>query len=78
MPPKNYNQWPMTKRAGRACLSCRARKVKCDVEEHGQPCSNCLTDEAICQVQKSKRGRYEFSVCSVPAAIDTDGQKTCA
>ncbi|KAG9775194.1 hypothetical protein KCU88_g5192, partial [Aureobasidium melanogenum] len=51
-------QWPaVTKRAGKACLNCRARKVKCNVEEHGVPCTNCLTDDVVCRVQKSRRGR---------------------
>lgn len=45
------------KRATRACLSCRAKKIRCDVEEQGQPCSNCLFDEDQCQVTSSKRGR---------------------
>lgn len=51
-------QLPINRRAGKACLTCRMRKVKCDVEEHGQPCSNCLTDSVFCRIQPSKRGRY--------------------
>lgn len=46
-----------TKRATRACLSCRLKKIRCDVEEKGQPCSNCLFDEVLCEVTSSKRGR---------------------
>jgi hypothetical protein len=45
-----------TKRAGTACLSCRSRKIRCDVEQ-SQPCSNCLTDELDCETKKSLRGR---------------------
>ncbi|KIX06769.1 uncharacterized protein Z518_04745 [Rhinocladiella mackenziei CBS 650.93] len=52
-----FKQWPLTKRAGRACLNCRARKVKCNVDENGPPCRNCLTGDVACRVQKSKRGR---------------------
>lgn len=31
------------RRAARACVSCRARKVRCDVVE-GAPCGNCRWD----------------------------------
>lgn len=31
------------RRAARACVSCRARKVRCDVVE-GTPCGNCRWD----------------------------------
>ena len=52
-----FTQWPFTKRAVRACLQCRSRKIRCNVEEHGRPCSNCLTDEYDCQMAESMRGR---------------------
>ncbi|KIX09566.1 uncharacterized protein Z518_00646 [Rhinocladiella mackenziei CBS 650.93] len=52
-----FTQDLLAKRAGRACLSCRSRKIRCNVEEQGQPCSNCLNDEANCQIAKSKRGK---------------------
>lgn len=45
------------KRAGVACLHCRSRKVKCDVQVRGTPCRNCILDAAHCRVQTSKRGR---------------------
>ncbi|KAI7762207.1 hypothetical protein LZL87_006602 [Fusarium oxysporum] len=32
------------KRSTRACLSCRFRKVRCDVSVRGQPCTNCHLD----------------------------------
>lgn len=38
------------KRRGTACLSCRARKVRCDVSSRGQPCTNCLLDSKNCLV----------------------------
>ncbi|EXJ69838.1 uncharacterized protein A1O5_06910 [Cladophialophora psammophila CBS 110553] len=47
----------LTKRAGRACLTCRSRKIRCNVEERGPPCSNCLTDDVHCQTARSKRGK---------------------
>lgn len=48
----------MPLRAGKACYNCRARKVKCDVEEQGFPCRNCRLDQTQCFVQKSRRGKY--------------------
>jgi hypothetical protein len=50
----------LTKRAGRACLSCRSRKIRCNVEDSGPPCSNCLTDDIDCVTAKSKRGKKPY------------------
>ena len=38
------------KRSMRACLSCRSRKVRCDVSSRGQPCTNCDLDGKNCLV----------------------------
>jgi hypothetical protein len=38
------------KRAAKACLSCRARKVRCDVSLRGAPCMNCHLDNEKCVV----------------------------
>ncbi|KAJ9420993.1 hypothetical protein FOXG_02960 [Fusarium oxysporum f. sp. lycopersici 4287] len=38
------------KRSTRACLSCRFRKVRCDVSVRGQPCTNCHLDCKNCLV----------------------------
>lgn len=38
------------KRAPKACLSCRARKVRCDVSQRGRPCMNCYLDSESCVV----------------------------
>lgn len=46
------------RRARRACLSCRTRKIRCNVEQQGPPCSNCLTDGLPgCQTVESLRGK---------------------
>jgi hypothetical protein len=42
------------RRAPRACASCRARKVRCDVVEQF-PCGNCKWDNVQCHVQESRR-----------------------
>jgi hypothetical protein len=41
---------PARKRSVQACLTCRSRKVRCDVSLHGQPCTNCSLDEKQCLV----------------------------
>ncbi|VUC23904.1 unnamed protein product [Clonostachys rosea] len=45
------------RRAAKACLSCRNRKVRCDVVSGGHPCTNCRLDGVGCTVGKSNRGR---------------------
>lgn len=41
------------KRAFRACLPCRARKVRCIVTGACQPCMNCKLDEKDCNFAKA-------------------------
>lgn len=43
------------RRASKACQCCRARKVRCNVVEHGAPCTNCRLDEVECIITESKR-----------------------
>ncbi|KAI0471951.1 fungal-specific transcription factor domain-containing protein [Xylariaceae sp. FL0804] len=47
------------RRAARACVSCRARKVRCDVVE-GAPCGNCRWDKVECVVQESRRRKKPY------------------
>lgn len=62
---------PKRKRASRACLSCRARKVRCNVAE-GIPCANCRMDEVACVVTTSRRRRYAGrTVCLVMTVVIT-------
>lgn len=42
------------RRASKACLRCRARKVRCNVNE-GLPCLNCRLDGIECKVTQSTR-----------------------
>ncbi|EXJ66720.1 uncharacterized protein A1O5_09915 [Cladophialophora psammophila CBS 110553] len=44
------------RRASKACLNCRARKVRCDVID-GLPCTNCRLDRVECKVAESLRRR---------------------
>jgi len=45
------------RRASKACQCCRARKVRCNVVEHGAPCTNCRLDDIDCVVTESRRKR---------------------
>ncbi|KAK4127794.1 hypothetical protein N657DRAFT_631546 [Parathielavia appendiculata] len=56
------------RRAARACVSCRARKVRCDVVE-GAPCGNCRWDDVECVVQESRRRKKNLSFNCGPAAV---------
>lgn len=44
------------RRSSRACCSCRARKVRCDITVHGRPCTNCRLDCVDCVLLVSRRG----------------------
>ncbi|KAI1425756.1 hypothetical protein F5Y12DRAFT_344888 [Xylaria sp. FL1777] len=54
------------KRAPKACLSCRARKVRCDVSQRGRPCMNCYLDDEACVVtsraSRFRKGEREGNV----------------
>ncbi|UKZ93985.1 Cutinase transcription factor 1 beta [Trichoderma asperellum] len=52
------------RRAARACVSCRARKVRCDVVE-GAPCGNCRWDNVECIVQESRRRKKNLVTPSI-------------
>jgi len=54
----NASGRPVKRRASKACQCCRARKVRCNVVEHGAPCTNCRLDEVPCIVTESKRRKY--------------------
>ena len=44
-------------RAPRACVTCRDRKVRCDVVSGGVPCTNCRLDDVDCILKPSNRGK---------------------
>ncbi|OAL01019.1 hypothetical protein IQ06DRAFT_273792 [Phaeosphaeriaceae sp. SRC1lsM3a] len=48
---------PPRKRAKLACITCNARRVKCDVTDR-QPCGNCITANIHCETRESKRGKH--------------------
>ncbi|CAK7205209.1 hypothetical protein SEUCBS139899_007975 [Sporothrix eucalyptigena] len=73
---KNPNK--VRKRAPKACLSCRARKVRCDVSQRGRPCMNCYLDSETCVVtgrasrlRKSQRPAAPADASSTEAASTT-------
>jgi len=60
------------RRASKACQCCRARKVRCNVTEHGAPCTNCRLDEVECIVSESRRKKSVTKV-SVMSYRDVHG-----
>ncbi|KAI1171250.1 fungal-specific transcription factor domain-containing protein [Nemania sp. FL0916] len=62
---------PTKRRAARACVSCRARKVRCDVVE-GAPCGNCRWDGVECIIQESRRRKKSlFNQNSISSHMGT-------
>lgn len=64
------------RRSSRACLSCRCRKVRCDVVNGGVPCTNCRLDSVECVLKETGRGRkpYGASTSARPAASTASPQ----
>ncbi|QGA15740.1 hypothetical protein EYB26_003400 [Talaromyces marneffei] len=50
-------------RAKRACITCNARRVKCNVVEK-QPCDNCRISGSHCEIGVSRRGKYPRYIVS--------------
>lgn len=67
---------PVKRRASKACQCCRARKVRCNVTEHGAPCTNCRLDEVECVVSESRRKKYVDH--STPIKASRKARLTCA
>ncbi|KAF5024605.1 hypothetical protein F66182_3368 [Fusarium sp. NRRL 66182] len=55
---------PLRKRATKACMGCRSRKVRCDVVHRPHQCTNCALDNAQCVV-KARRTKYRKRAPSV-------------
>ncbi|KAI1129246.1 hypothetical protein F5Y10DRAFT_238865 [Nemania abortiva] len=71
--PATRNPHKTRKRAPKACLSCRARKVRCDVSQRGRPCMNCYLDSEACivtsrasRLRKGEHGGSEGAEVSHP------------
>ncbi len=45
------------RRASRACGSCKARKVRCDVVKTGFPCTDCRNEGYECSIPERKKRR---------------------
>ncbi|KAL4803989.1 hypothetical protein BDV18DRAFT_162399 [Aspergillus unguis] len=58
-PPKQSPARTQRKRASKACLACRARKIRCDVSVHGKPCMNCRVAGGECVVT-ARPSKYSF------------------
>jgi hypothetical protein len=51
------NQLASKRRTSLACVSCRARKVRCDYLQTGNPCTTCRVDGFDCEVASRKKRR---------------------
>lgn len=48
---------PKRPRTSKACLSCRARKVRCDALQVGIPCTKCKSNDFECSITSRKKRR---------------------
>jgi hypothetical protein len=69
MPGDGTGTRPVKRRASKACQCCRSRKVRCNVTEHGAPCTNCRLDEVECIVSESRRKKYHPKA-SLPSPLN--------
>ncbi|KAM5369085.1 hypothetical protein ACJZ2D_009180 [Fusarium nematophilum] len=60
------------KRASKACLKCRKRKVRCDVTRTAQPCTNCRLDGAECTVILKERSCGEAAPRDLDHSVEAD------
>ncbi|KIW32580.1 uncharacterized protein PV07_04110 [Cladophialophora immunda] len=66
-------------RAGKACIHCHQRRVKCDAWQNGVPCSRCqLKGFPDCALIKTRRGtwdrRQRQDLAAVPTSETLEGQ----
>ncbi|KAF5709071.1 cutinase transcription factor 1 beta [Fusarium mundagurra] len=66
------------KRALRACVSCRDRKVRCDVVNGGVPCTNCRLDDVDCVLKASNRGKHNPSRRQARSSLASNATATRA
>jgi hypothetical protein len=64
------------RRASKACQCCRSRKVRCNVTEHGAPCTNCRLDEVECIVSESRRKKLVPHFRAIPENPSSEAQTT--
>lgn len=65
---------PAKRRAPRACLVCRNRKVRCDVVQSSVPCTNCRLDNATCVLSETNRGRNNATTNDCDASYSPGAQ----
>lgn len=55
--PEGFATQDRIRRAARACASCNARKIRCDITKTGSPCTGCLTEGYECHIPPRKKRR---------------------
>ena len=73
MPSAGGSSSSVKRRAPRACLVCRNRKVRCDVMQSSVPCTNCRLDNTTCVLSEPNRGK-SHSVAVEGDAYSEDAQ----
>ena len=89
LPPDNLNSLPnpaptmRRKRARYACINCRRRKIRCDLQSIAGMCTNCSLNKTIGQVhpfrpsmEKTSPNRSEGTAISSRAAVLVEEPKT--
>lgn len=70
-PPFQTTGLPLrVRRSAVACITCRRRKIRCDVTISGTPCTNCRLDNDQCVTVNQKRPRKAKNA-AVPSAQDS-------
>ena len=58
------------RRSRRVCENCHIRKLRCNVEENGTPCSNCVVYQSSCTVRRRKNQRLLTTYFSSSSRAD--------
>lgn len=74
--PATIDQLTSKRRASRACMSCRTRKVKCDYLQSNNPCTNCRIDHFDCEVAPKKKRRRRIATSRSPRTISNSAEDT--
>ena len=71
-PGNAVSRGPLHRRAAKACVACRQRKIRCDVlRKYPHPCTNCELDNVHCAVVAGRYAFYYLSIiCFYVALID--------
>ncbi|KFY98686.1 hypothetical protein V500_01572 [Pseudogymnoascus sp. VKM F-4518 (FW-2643)] len=70
------DQLTSKRRASRACVSCRTRKVRCDYLQGNNPCTNCRIDHFDCEVAPKKKRRRRVATSRTTRTVSNLAEDT--